>query len=71
MATDRADCLRSKRSDTDKSLLSQVGFWGHQSRKGLFVGLWRKRTRMLRPMPEWPSDRLHRFIDFPEKSFIP
>jgi hypothetical protein len=33
--------------------------------------LWRKRTRMLRPMPEWPSDRLHRFIDFPEKSFIP
>jgi hypothetical protein len=48
-----------------------LDFGGHQSRKGLFVGLWRKRTRMLRPMPEWPSERLHRFIDFPEKSFIP
>ena len=72
MATDRADVVCAPNGQTPINRCSaKLDFGGHQSRKGLFVGLWRKRTRMLRPMPEWPSDRLHRFIDFPEESFIP
>ena len=52
-------CLRSKRSDTDKSLLSQVGFWGHQSRKGLFVAQAHSDAQANAGMAERPSAPFH------------
>jgi hypothetical protein len=68
-ATDRAEVVCAPNGQTPINRCSaKLDFGGINPAKAC---LWRKRTRMLRPMPEWPSDRLHRFIDFPEKSFIP
>jgi hypothetical protein len=52
-------CLLSKRSGTDKPLVGwKLDFAGRQSH------------RMLGSMPDRPSSRLHRFIDFPDGNWL-